>query len=67
MKLEELPEYLSLCYKLQQIDEAYKETLGITTGKETLSKVTEAVCKSGYTTEEKEVKSTSPKVMSYSC
>lgn len=54
MKMEELPEYLQLCYKLQQIDEAYRETLGITTGKETLSKVTEAVCKSGYTTEEKE-------------
>lgn len=51
--LEDLPDYLALCYRLQQIDEAYAEHLGIT-GKDTLAAVTEAVCRSDYSTAQKQ-------------
>ncbi len=51
--LEELPDYLALCYRLQQVDEAYAEHLGIT-GKDTLAAVTEAVCRSDYSAAQKQ-------------
>lgn len=51
--LEDLPDYLALCYRLQQVDEAYAEHLGIT-GKDTLAAVTEAVCCSDYTEKQKQ-------------
>lgn len=51
--LEDLPDYLTICYHLQQIDVSYAEHLGIT-GKDTLAAVTEAVCQAGYSEAEKQ-------------